>query len=578
MGEMTKHRLEIKVILLYFAVILFIIGMYFRTFQFVYMEHEKKIMGEESIATLQTIQTAVSTVIKNANDFSKLVLADEVIQKVMNSGDLFGNIAEQSALNQRIYAQTQFSDMIESVWFIDAKNQILSIGDQSNDFYSIASLSEFNWYQPVLLKSGGYELVVNTQEGAMSISMIRPYKNLENFEIIGFYSINIKIDALRATYLNALDQGSEEIVIMDQENNFICRDGVSILKEEDFAAFSNKIKNMAEDTFMEHIKVNDERYLITGVKIPKEGYSILRILPIDMNRYNTEMLSINIILIVISSALILIGSVIISRAVTVPIQLMLTHMKQAETGEFYKIHEKSFFKEFSILFEGYNLMIEKIELLIRQTIEKQKIIRRVELNEMQEQMKPHFLYNTLDAIDALAMLGENKKVCELVQALGDFYRKSVSKGRDMLTVAEEIKIVEDYIDIMKIRFSDTFEEKITMDETALNYLLPKLTIQPLVENVFQHGIREKEEIGHIFIGATMDKTILHVWVMDDGNGIPTDVVEHIKNKSNKKEEQTSFGLRGTIERMQLIYEDRFTYRIENGEFTEIHFYVDMNEN
>lgn len=573
---MTKHRLEIKVILLYFAVILFIIGMYFRTFQFVYMEHEKKIMGEESIATLQTIQTAISTVIKSANDFSKLVLADEVIQKVMNSGDLFGNISEQSALNQRIYAQTQFSDLIESVWFIDSKNQILSIGDQSNDFYSIDSLHDFTWYEPVLLKNGGYELVVTTQEETNSISMIRPYKNLENFEIIGYYSINIKIDALRSTYLNALDQGSEEIVIMDQEDNFICKDGVSILDKGEFAGFNHKLNNMTKDSFMEHIKVNGGRYLITGVKIPKEGYTILRILPIDMKRYNTEMLSINIILIIISSVLILIGSVIISRAVTMPIQLMLTHMKQAETGEFYKIHEKSFFKEFTILFEGYNLMIEKIQLLIRQTIEKQKIIRRVELNEMQEQMKPHFLYNTLDAIEALAMLGENKKVCELVQALGDFYRRSVSKGRDMLTVAEEIKIVEDYISIMKIRFSDTFIEQITVDESALNYRLPKLTLQPLVENVFQHGIREKEEIGHIFIGAKMDKTILHIWVMDDGDGIPTHILEHIKSKS-QKEEQTSFGLRGTIERMQLIYEERFSYRIENGELTQIHFYVEMKE-
>ena len=168
-----------------------------------------------------------------------------------------------------------------------------------------------------------------------------------------------------------------------------------------------------------------------------------------------------------------------------PVQVLLDKMESIEYGEPEKINGKAYLSEFRKLFYGYNKMVDEIKRLLQETIVKQKRIRIVEWNEMQELMKPHFLYNTLESLEALILMEETEKSVKLVRSLGQFYRKSVSGGREFLTINEEIQIVKDYADILKIRFGDSFKFDVRLDKTYGYYKIPKLTIQPLVENAFQ---------------------------------------------------------------------------------------------
>lgn len=194
---------------------------------------------------------------------------------------------------------------------------------------------------------------------------------------------------------------------------------------------------------------------------------------------------------------------------------------------------------------------------------------------MQELMKPHFLYNTLEALEALILMDEKEKSAKLIRCLGQFYRKSVSGGREFLTVNEEIQIVKDYADILKIRFGDSFKFDVRLDETCRNFKIPKLTIQPLVENSFQHGILIQEKYGYIQVNVQRENDKIHISVIDNGQGIPDNIIKEME-EGKVPDEKRSLGLRGTVQRLKVIYEDAFSYEIHNEAMSEIHIYINCN--
>lgn len=574
-----KHKLDFKIAAIFSAIIFVIIGSYFMAFRTIYVRHELKLMGEESLNTLQTMKTAVMSVIETANNYSKIILSDEDIQRAMGTGDIYSDPTGQSVVTRRIYGLLQFAENIDSVYLIDNKRQIYATGDKDDLMEQLYDTEKIAWYQTVMDKDGAYSLVPGGKGMVRSgdsnqICLIRAYKNLDDLQNLGIVSVNIDIKALQETYREILDTNKEEIMFLNESNQIICRNGLEILDDDKKEEFAEKIRLSEDGALKESIKLGRKNYLVTGVFIQKENWKIIRVLPLDMKQESIGIMTANVLLVMFSAVLILCGTVFVSNMITRPIQKMMFSMKKAEKGEFEEIEYKSFFGEFRYLFDGYNQMLGKIDLLLKQTIEKQKIIRKVELNEMQEQMKPHFLYNTLDSIEALIMMEENDKACEIVEALGDFFQKIVSKGRDMLTVQEEVSIVWDYIKIMKIRFADMFTEELMIDECCAGFLIPKLTLQPLVENAIHHGLREREEKGHLWVRITMEGEWVHLKVADDGIGISPQLLKELE-KENESFKGKSFGLPGTIERMKIIYGEAFWYEITSKkmELTDISFYI-----
>ena len=170
-------------------------------------------------------------------------------------------------------------------------------------------------------------------------------------------------------------------------------------------------------------------------------------------------------------------------------------------------------------------------------------------------------------------MGKTDKVCEVVEALGDFYRKSVSGGREFLTLQEEFQMAMDYVNIMRIRFGESFTYEEELMESCNNILIPKLTIQPLVENAFGHGIRAKDTYGQIVVSAAMEEGRLHIMVADNGAGVPQQIIQELSG-TEEPERRKSLGLRGTIERLRLVYEGHFSFEVVHEERTEIHLYID----
>ncbi|UUZ80462.1 histidine kinase [Paenibacillus sp. P26] len=208
-------------------------------------------------------------------------------------------------------------------------------------------------------------------------------------------------------------------------------------------------------------------------------------------------------------------------------------------------------------------MISTIEESIQREKEDQRIKRKLELDILQQQIKPHFLYNSLESAGYLALAGERNESYRLITALAYYYRHSLSKGNEVITLAKEFEIAKHYLTIQNMRYPDLFTATYELEESLNDFQIPKLTLRPLVENALYHGIRPMGQDGMIRICAAMVGRQILLTVEDNGVGIEKEKLTSITDES-LEQNSTSFGLRGTITRLKLYYAENLTYTIHSS--------------
>ena len=569
MNRKRDLKLSLKISLTLGSVIFLSIFIYLIIYIHNSQKYENEVMGKENIAMLHSIDSSLTTVFENANNYSKLILADRVVQEQMKTGNIVSDFERQQLLISQIYSITQFSESIDMVWLTDQNEQQLTVG-KSADFSIEKNSTEYDWIKKL---NGKAKLLTKEQNGQSCSVLVRAFKDLNEFRTLGIIGVQIDNKKLRSLISRSITSDDEKIIILNEDNEIIC----SVGNFYEFMKNSEIVRELekSESEVIHRQRINGKNYYTSGIVNKEKGWKIIRYSPMIKTDGFSSVFRFNIILIMGLGFFIICISLTLARFLTVPVQALLEKMKSIEQGELEKIEEKAYLAEFRQLFHGYNKMTDEIKRLFQDTIEKQKRIRIVEMNEMQELMKPHFLYNTLEVLEALILMDEKEKSAKLIRCLGQFYRKSVSGGREFLTVNEEIQIVKDYADILKIRFGNSFKFDVRLDETCRNFKIPKLTIQPLVENSFQHGIRIQEKYGYIQVNVQRENDKIHISVIDNGQGIPDNIIKEME-EGKVPDEKRSLGLRGTVQRLKVIYEDAFSYEIHNEAMSEIHIYINCN--
>lgn len=551
-----KFNLETKIIIIISVVVVTIISLYSFIITKHYEKYAEKVIAAESISTLTSIDTSLTKVIDNANNVSKIILSDSLIQEQMELGDILSDIGIQQKIRQRVYAILQFEDAVETVWFIDNNEHKLTIGEDAA-LFEIEERADNN-FSMLKRKYGSAELIYLAEGSYADLSLVRSFNSLSSFKTLGVIGVDIKNSEIERIISNSFDLSKEVVIILDSNNSPIYYGGD--LLEKDF--FDNAVSKLLKKqrTFFEQTSYKGNNYYISGMINSHDRWKIIRIAPYFKDIETESLVQFNLALFISLGLIILFSALFMSGFLTKPISELMSAMHDVENGNLKKIDSKPKMKEFKELFAGFNHMVSRIEGLISETIDRQRRIRQVELNEIQEQMKPHFLYNTLESVEALAMMGDTEKVCVAIEALGDFYRKSVSGGKEFLTIGEEIRIAKDYVQIMEIRFGDSFNAEFRCDNRCIEYMIPKLTIQPLVENAFQHGIRTKNNHGDVFVDVSFEGDNIHITIEDSGDGVPDEIINEVANNAEPVRGK-SLGLRGTIERLRLMYGDSFKYII-----------------
>jgi two-component system sensor histidine kinase YesM len=211
---------------------------------------------------------------------------------------------------------------------------------------------------------------------------------------------------------------------------------------------------------------------------------------------------------------------------------------------------------------SFNIMVGKIRELLDAKLQEQDNLKKAELRALQAQINPHFLYNTLDTIIWMAESKKTADVVQLVSALSNFFRISLSKGNDWITIGEEVERTRSYLMIQKMRYRDVLDFSIDIDRTVLNSTVLKLVLQPLVENALYHGVKPKRQGGTIRVRAQQrnDAEVL-LTVEDDGIGMPPERVAQISaalnDESDGNHPENGFGLVNVNRRIKLYYGRQF---------------------
>lgn len=542
-------NLKISTKIVFYYLVIFILSISLIALFFMGTE-KKTILGkvkQMSLTEVKSISSKMDYIIDITDNQSEMLISSQTIQSILRNGSKKSNFTYQQKMDNYSANFMNFNDNISSIYIFDnyGNKYFIDYTGQTKNI-SLMTIKNTNWYNNLLELRGRYLLKLNgggtfKSDSQNYVSMIRVINDLNTQKIIGIMVINISAKYIKDT-LNE-DAPARNIILLDEKNHNIINSGLPVNKKlsQNFN-YNNKNYSAIQN-------INSKQYIITELE-NKYGWKIISINLFDqLSKVNQSYNIVLLIAILINGMLLIGGFLFFSLIITKPIQTLIQAMKQVELGKFIEVNIKTSNDEIGELKNIYNMMIREIKKLFIKVIEEQRTKRKAELDVLQEQIKPHFLYNSLDAISSLILSKKSDEAFEFVKALGQFYRLFLSNGKEEITVKEEIAMVRNYLTVQKIRFSGRFKINITVDESVLNTNIPRLSLQPLVENAINHGIRGKLGPGEITIYAMNYEDHIIISVEDDGIGIDEKMIKNIR-----KGIYTGVGLRSTIERLNIYYD------------------------
>ena len=258
----------------------------------------------------------------------------------------------------------------------------------------------------------------------------------------------------------------------------------------------------------------------------------------------------------------------ISRSIYIPIKRLHDVTTTITKNDLQALVTHDNVDEITELGMSFNIMIAKIRELLQAKIKEQENLKKAELRALQAQINPHFLYNTLDTIIWMAEAKKTDQVVEIVSALSSFFRISLSKGRDWITVGEEIERTKSYLTIQRMRYRDIMDFKIEVDEQVLNNTVLKLILQPLVENALYHGIKNKRSGGTIIVRAKQhNRGEVLLEVEDNGIGFTPEKLEQLQSEldddSGELNFESGFGIGNVNKRIRLYYGKQYGLTVDS---------------
>lgn len=380
-----------------------------------------------------------------------------------------------------------------------------------------------------------------------------------NFNENAIYSIIGDIDISPNTTVYLADETG--VIISSKDKTVI---GTPLDMIGDVAAFSQSY-GTAKAT--ERIIVKGEWFQRIIMKNPETGWSIVAFVPEEdlLAQRKGFWLFVILAMSIVFFLAVFFAYRTIVEFVDKPVMKLVNFMKMVEQGDFKVSIQEERRDEFGALYNGFNDMVGRIDVLIRELYQEKLIKRDVELKYLQKLINPHFLYNTLDTIRWLAEANRMSDVSSLTLVLSKLYRATFSSGKDFITLSESIVSIENYLYIHKVRCGERFAYEINVQEEAKGYLILNLVLQPLVENALMHGIQKRDgDGGLVKITAKMRRNRVHICVYDNGPGIHRDKLKLIKANMKASHTTSDSGLKIVHQRIMLFYGDKYGLNLRSS--------------
>ncbi len=435
----------------------------------------------------------------------------------------------------------------------------------SNDSYRIQkqALSGELWYQDAVA-AGGKPVVICSSIGRnlqdwrnyssdSYISVAQGIYDKDSRELIGVVLIDLDKQSIQNLVGDITLGQTGFVFIMDNRGNVLYTPENKVVYRINPAWFqgaqSGSFKCRIQEEQYRIIYNQSEYTRLTTVGLYDMGKTIEGVARVQR---------VSILLAVLCCGAAFFWSVFFSKTITTPITNLSKLMKRAQTGDLTVRFDNHYQGEIGQLGNSFNSMVNKIDELLCLVYTEQQKKREAEIKILREQIKPHFLYNTLDSIQWMAKKYQAMDIVETVRALSNFFRISLSSGKEYITLGEEMSLVRSYLDVQKFRYEDLFEYEPSCPDELLDCQVPRLIVQPLVENALYHGIKESErERGYIRIHIRQEEPgTLRILVMDDGAGMSQeecDGMNELLRMEKRPKEPQAFGALNVHDRIHFSY-------------------------
>ncbi|WP_195263731.1 sensor histidine kinase [Clostridium sp. 1001275B_160808_H3] len=550
----------------------------------IYTKIVEKKVNQHTEQMIKQIEVNIDNHIKSVENILMYISNSEDVINFLKESEEDSSSSEISILEDRIKKSLKvYTDVNSEIFGLLIVNNYNKYISNELEKKTRDSLIKETWYTGAINESGKVYFFSNpigrnlrsyksySAEDIISISKAVIDKETNKPIGVVMADINLKKfdDIIRDNYIG--EKGF--FYLLDNNNNIVYSPVNSIIYRINSNNFDNK-----SDSFIHSI--NNETFKIMYTTSEVTGWKSIGVFSFeDITKDITVMERFTLIIAIATSFLAVFFSLLFTNSIVTPIRELRTLMKGVESGDLdLKFEEYKYSNEFGELGHSFNHMVSEIKKLINMVYKEQRSKRKAEMETLQAQIKPHFLYNTLDTIAWMAEDYNAKDIVELVAALTKVFRIGLNKGKEVIKLRDEIEHINSYLIIQKYRYEDKLSYEINFHNEILDTLILKLITQPIVENAIYHGIKEKRGRGKIYINFRKVADEIIITVEDNGAGITEEKLLNINSMletSNSfcidSESGSGYGISNVNTRIKLSYGQNYGlhYYSELGEWTKV---------
>ncbi|XEC93543.1 sensor histidine kinase [Paenibacillus tarimensis] len=571
-------RIKYKLIML-ISIMMFVIGAITYAMQQYTFEAYDKELYMQSASALNNASLGIENELKRIEKLSFNLSTDSAtdnsIQRYLSvikqSDSSYDNFLYGNRLRDRILFLAGLDRYILSTQIIDAYGREYASGNKMITF----TAERIRQIKAETAKEyGGITYIFPDYKDTALIAgrEIRSINGL-NLDYLGNVAIRINVDQLFRDFTNGVFNKDAHFAIMD--GNRVVYSLNDSLPLEDVAV------GLTGKRGFQIVTIADKKFFMTYVPSSYTSWNYVNLIPYNDIFKDIESAKRTVFFVYgLLYLLVILFALGFSRGITGPIERLNSKMKRVQLGHFDYVEEpgdRELSKdEAGQLHRNFRIMVQRIEELINENYIKQLAIKDTEFKALQAQINPHFLYNTLESINWSAKIAGQSQISLMVESLGFLLRSSISNKEPLITIKEELEIIGHYFTIQKIRFEERLEFEQSIPQELQHFLIPKLSLQPLVENAINYGLEQMTGTCRIAINAMIQGHFLYVTVSDNGPGIDAAMLEKLRS-GEVKPKGTGIGLRNIDERIKLLFNDDYGIELvsQPGEGTTVKLRLPM---
>lgn len=526
------------------------------------------------------------------NDFADDMI--NVSEDLLYDTTIYEILSEKEQPLEESAAVTYTYNVLRKICLGKKEIQSIALITREGEAYSYdinggrASIQELIPYTKILneaRKAGGsatWYFDKDESDHIKDIYLTRMIYDIDNLSEKGIIAILINRDTLKSVYSDLSTEFMQDINILSKENKWIMgtQDNWSKFEQSDFILNADKEWDY-------QLEKKGAR-LLAYIQSPETNWKIVAEGSLDklLNEELTRFRYLFVITTVCTILMLSIFSILMAIDIIDPINRLVASIKKVEEENVHQEVIVDREDELGYLSRCFNKMSEEIDILLNQVYKEQLTRKKAELKALQAQINPHFLFNTLESINWMAQLNNVPEIRDMVTSLGSLIEASIGKGNPMVPLSKELKYIDSYLLIMKNRYGERLTYESDIDTSVLTSQVPKLLLQPLIENAIYHGIDKMRKKGTITLTIKKEEETIHIEIMDNGKGMTEEEVKSLNQKFEadhddylRGDEQKSIGLANVNGRIKLFFGQAYGLSVESEyeHYTKMRLRIPIND-